>query len=99
MGKVVGVEAAAKAVRLEYGAQILFDYPISSAGPTGVELAGATIDLTRITLMGDFRNIYQGGARMALIEAGARVLANFTPEMSAYAERALKASGSCSTVR
>jgi NADH dehydrogenase len=67
----------------------LLTFVIIGAGPTGVELAGAIVELARITLRHDFRNIRPEDARVVLIEAGPRVLANFKPEMSAYAEKAL----------
>lgn len=70
--------------------QALLTFAIVGAGPTGVELAGAIIELARITLKDDFRNIHPETARVVLIEAGPRVLPHFRPEMSAYAERALK---------
>jgi NADH dehydrogenase len=68
----------------------LLTFVIIGGGATGVELAGAIIELGRITLKRDFRNIRPEEARVVLIEAGPRVLANFKPEMSAYAERALR---------
>lgn len=71
----------------------LLTFVIIGAGPTGVELAGAIIELARITLRDDFRNIRSEDARVVLIEAGPRVLANFKPEMSAYAERSLRELG------
>jgi NADH:ubiquinone reductase (H+-translocating) len=71
----------------------LLTFVIIGAGPTGVELAGAIIELARITLRNDFRNIQPEEARVVLIEAGQRVLANFKPEMSAYAEKALRELG------
>ena len=67
----------------------LLTFVIIGAGPTGVELAGAIIELARITLRDDFRNIRPEEARVVLIEAGPRVLANFKPEMSAYAAKSL----------
>jgi NADH:ubiquinone reductase (H+-translocating) len=152
MGSVVGIDPAAKIVRLEGGTTVPFDYLILAtgaqhayfghddwepfapglktledatamrrrllmaferaeleidperrkalltfvligAGPTGVELAGAIVELARITLRDDFRKIRPEEARVVLIEAGPRVLANFKPEMSAYAERALRELG------
>ncbi|MBL8599419.1 MAG: NAD(P)/FAD-dependent oxidoreductase [Devosia sp.] len=69
--------------------EALLTFVIIGAGPTGVELAGAIIELARITLRDDFRNIQPEEARVVLIEAGPRVLANFKPEMSTYAEKAL----------
>ncbi len=71
----------------------LLTFVIIGGGPTGVELAGAIIELARITLVHDFRNIHPEEARVVLIEAGPRVLANFKPEMSAYAEKALRQLG------
>ena len=71
----------------------LLTFAIIGAGPTGVELTGAIIELARITLREDFRSIHPEEARVVLIEAGPRVLANFKPEMSAYAERALRELG------
>ena len=71
----------------------LLTFVIIGAGPTGVELAGAIIEHARITLRDDFRNIKPEAARVVLIEAGPRVLANFKPQMSAYAEKALRELG------
>ncbi len=73
--------------------QALLTFVIIGAGPTGVELAGAIIELARITLRHDFRNIRPEDARVVLIEAGQRVLANFKPAMSAYADKALRELG------
>lgn len=73
--------------------QALLTFVIVGAGPTGVELGGAIIDLARITLKNDFRNIHPEAARVVLIEAGPRVLPHFRTEMSVYAERALKELG------
>src|SRR5262249_54355752 len=71
----------------------LLTFVIIGGGATGVELAGAIIELARITLKHDFRTIRPEDARVVLIEAGPRVLAGFKPEMSAYAEKALKELG------
>ena len=71
----------------------LLTFAIIGAGATGVELAGAIIELARITLRNDFRSIRPEEARVVLIEAGPRVLANFKPDMSAYAEKALRELG------
>src|SRR5690242_6387606 len=71
----------------------LLTFVIVGAGPTGVELAGAIIELARTTLSGDFRHIKPGEARVILIEAGPRVLANFKPNLSAYAQAALERLG------
>jgi NADH dehydrogenase len=71
----------------------LLTFVIIGAGPTGVELAGAIIELAHITLRNDFRSIRPEEARVVVVEAGPRVLSNFKPEMSAYAEKALRELG------
>lgn len=64
-------------------------FVIIGAGPTGVELAGTIAELAHDTLRGDFRNFDTRSARVILVEAGPRILAGFTEDLSAYAERAL----------
>ncbi len=66
---------------------------VVGGGPTGVELAGAFAELTRTVLQNDFKRIDPSQARVVMIEAGPRVLAQFSPELSASAERQLKALG------
>lgn len=63
----------------------LLSIVIIGGGPTGVELAGAIAELSRYTLARDFRTIDPAAARITLIEAGPRLLAGFTQEMSDYA--------------
>lgn len=71
----------------------LLTFVIIGAGPTGVELAGAVIELARVTLREDFRTIHPEDARVLLIEGGPRVLANFRENLSAYALKALQKLG------
>jgi NADH dehydrogenase len=66
---------------------------VVGGGPTGVELAGAFAELTRTVLQKDFKRIDPSQARVVMIEAGPRVLPQFSPELSASAERQLKALG------
>lgn len=68
-------------------------FVIIGAGPTGVELAGTIAELAHDTLRGDFRNIDTRSARVILVEAGPRILAGFTEDLSAYAEQALNRLG------
>ena len=70
--------------------QALLTFVIIGAGPTGVEMAGAIIELARVTLRGQFRNIRPGDARVVLIEGGKRVLPNFKPELSDYTLKSLR---------
>lgn len=71
----------------------LLEIAIIGGGPTGVELAGAIAELSRHTLMRDFRNIDPGSARITLVEAGPRLLSGFTEEISAYAQARLERHG------
>jgi NADH:ubiquinone reductase (H+-translocating) len=69
--------------------QALLTFAIVGGGATGVELAGAIVELARYTLRNDFRSIHPEEARVVLIEAGDRVLPAFKPQLSAYALKAL----------
>lgn len=66
---------------------------VVGGGPTGVELAGAFAELTRTVLQKDFKRIDPSRARVVMIEALPRVLTEFSRELSASAERQLKALG------
>ena len=68
----------------------LLTFVIIGGGPTGVELAGAIAELAHHNLPPDFRHIDTRKARVVLIEAGARILPSFTPDLSAYAHAALE---------
>jgi NADH dehydrogenase len=63
---------------------------IVGGGPTGVELAGAIAEISRQTLMKDFRHIDPSRTRVLLIEAGPRILAAFHPDLSRRAARDLE---------
>src|SRR6202022_2969606 len=71
----------------------LMTFVIVGAGPTGVELAGTIAELAQDTLPPDFRNIDTHKARVVLVEAGPRVLAGFSDDLSAYAQRSLESIG------
>lgn len=73
--------------------QALLTLVIVGGGPTGVELAGTIVELAHETLRGEFRNIDTRQARVVLVEAGDRILANFAPELSDYARKALERRG------
>ncbi|KYG67520.1 pyridine nucleotide-disulfide oxidoreductase [Bdellovibrio bacteriovorus] len=65
-------------------------FVIVGGGPTGVELAGAIAEISRHTLMEDFRHIDPSRTRVLLIEAGPRILAAFDPTLSRRAARDLE---------
>jgi len=63
----------------------LLTFVIVGAGPTGVEMAGAIVELARRALAADFRRIDPRASQVILVEAGPRVLPAFTPASSASA--------------
>jgi len=67
----------------------LLTFVIVGAGPTGVELSGAVIELARKALISDFRKIKPQTARIILVEAGPRVLPTFPEKLSQFAQNAL----------
>src|SRR5918911_367339 len=71
----------------------LMTVAVIGAGPTGVEMAGPIAELARHALARDFHNIDPAAARILLLEAGPRVLAQFPEDLSAYAEQALRRLG------
>jgi NADH dehydrogenase len=92
-GKLLAAFEAAERETDSGRRRALLNFVIVGGGATGVELAGAIIELARITLRGDFRTIRPEEARIVLIEAGPRLLANFRPDLSAYAKTALEKLG------
>ena len=73
--------------------QRLMRIAVVGGGPTGVEMAGAIAELSRHTLLHDFRSIDPGSASVTLIEAGPRLLGGFDEDMSAYAKARLERLG------
>jgi NADH dehydrogenase len=71
----------------------LLTFVVVGGGPTGVELAGALAEISRQTIARDFRVIDPTGARIVLIEGGARVLTAFPESLSERARRALERIG------
>jgi NADH:ubiquinone reductase (H+-translocating) len=78
-------EAAARRAELSF--------VIVGGGPTGVEMAGQIGEIARDTLRSDFRTIDSRDARIALVEAGDRLLPGFPPSLSAKAARSLEQLG------
>lgn len=67
----------------------LLTFAIIGAGPTGVEMAGAIIELGHASLKGQFNTLSPQDLRVVLIEGAERVLLNFEPELSEYTLQAL----------
>ncbi len=67
----------------------LMTFIVVGAGSTGVEMAGAIVELAKATLARDFRRIDPGSARVLLIEASSKVLGSFPEKLGAYAQQEL----------
>jgi NADH dehydrogenase len=68
-------------------------FAIVGGGPTGVELAGALIEIARHALAKDFRRIDPASARVVLAEGSPRVLPTYPPGLSEKAQSQLEALG------
>lgn len=68
-------------------------FAIVGAGPTGVELAGALIEISRHTIRSDFRHFDSDTVRVILIDRGDRVLHGFGDKLSASAQQTLEKLG------
>ncbi len=69
--------------------EALLTFVVVGGGPTGVELAGAIADISRTVLLNDFKRIDPTQARIILVEAGPRLLAPFSEDLSDRARRDL----------
>lgn len=68
-------------------------FVIVGAGPTGVEMAGALVELFQRVLPDDYPELDLRLARVVLVEMGAEVLPPFSDGSRRYAERVLRRSG------
>ncbi|WP_353646051.1 NAD(P)/FAD-dependent oxidoreductase [Mesorhizobium sp. WSM2239] len=73
--------------------QKLLTFVVVGGGPTGVELAGAIVELARKAIVNDFRKIDSSTARVVLVEADARLLTAFPENLSDSARRQLEKLG------
>ncbi len=75
--------------KVEHGWHPPLNFVVIGGGPTGVELAGAIIDIAQLYMRHDFRHIDPAKARVLLLEGSPRVLAAYPEDLSAKAEVAL----------
>jgi len=73
--------------------QTWLTFVIVGAGPTGVELAGALAEISRMTLTKDFRRIDPARAQVILLEGADRILPTYPAKLSAAAQRQLERLG------
>jgi NADH dehydrogenase len=68
-------------------------FAVIGGGPTGVEMAGAIAELTRLSMKDDFRRVNPSQNRILLIEAGPRLLPAMPEKLSQKAEASLERMG------
>lgn len=71
----------------------LLTFVVIGGGPTGVELAGALAEISRHTLVHDFRNIDPKEARIILVEATGEVLSSYPSKLIQKAIQKLQSLG------
>lgn len=71
----------------------LLTFVIVGGGPTGVEYAGALIELLELVLGHDYPELSPAQARIVLVEGLDRLLATFPKRLGRYAERVLRQRG------
>jgi len=91
--RVLSAYEAAEITDDEEERRRLLTFVVIGGGPTGVELAGAIAEMSRFTVVKDFRAIDPRLSRVVLIEAAPRILGAFAPELSAKAEADLEKLG------
>ncbi|QUS37039.1 NAD(P)/FAD-dependent oxidoreductase [Falsirhodobacter algicola] len=71
----------------------LLTHVVIGGGPTGVEMAGAMVELGREIIARDFRRLRPEDLNVVLIEAGPRLLTAFPEDLADYALRSLQDRG------
>jgi NADH:ubiquinone reductase (H+-translocating) len=71
----------------------LLSFAIIGGGPTGVEYAGALVELIHLVLRKDYPNLDPHETQVLLLEGGERLLGSFDPSLSEAARRVLERRG------
>ena len=78
---------------VETGIDPALNFVIVGGGPTGVELAGAIRDISKLYMKKDFRHIDPGNARVVILEGSPRILSSYPEDLSAKAVEQLEKLG------
>lgn len=79
--------------KLEHGSHPPLNFVIVGGGPTGVELAGAISDISKIYMRQEFRHINPASAQVILLEGSPRVLGTYPEDLSRKARQQLEQLG------
>ena len=69
------------------------NFCVVGGGPTGVELAGALVELYRAELKEDYPNLPVNDGQVLLYEHSPQLLGTFAPKLESYARKALEERG------
>jgi NADH:quinone reductase (non-electrogenic) len=78
---------------LEHGSHPPLNFVVVGGGPTGVELAGAISDISRLYMREDFRHIDPSKAHVIVVEGAPRILASYPEDLSRKATEELQGLG------
>jgi NADH dehydrogenase len=78
---------------VETGVHPPLRFVLIGGGPTGVELAGAISDISRLYMTGDFRHIDTKTAQVLILEGSPEVLGMYPPDLQKKAVEQLNALG------
>lgn len=78
---------------LETGVHPPLNFVVIGGGPTGVELAGAISDISRLYMTRDFRHIDPSMAKVMILEGSPSVLAAYPKDLQEKARQQLEALG------
>ncbi|MCL5028069.1 MAG: NAD(P)/FAD-dependent oxidoreductase [Bacteroidetes bacterium] len=68
-------------------------FVVVGGGPTGVEMAGAIVEIAKQTMLKDFRNLDPKETKVYLLEAGQRILPAYSENLSSIAQKDLENMG------
>jgi NADH dehydrogenase len=92
-GKIFGAFERAEAEVDDDIRQALMTFVLIGGGPTGVEMAGQLIELSRRALRRNYRHIDPGSARVILVEGGDRLVPVMGARLSRLTARTLAGMG------
>ncbi len=78
---------------METGVHPMLNFAVIGGGPTGVELAGAISDISRLYMRHNFQHIDPAKAQVMILEGGPRILAAYPEDLSRKAVEQLSALG------
>jgi NADH dehydrogenase len=92
-GQIFGAFELAEAEKDDRTRRALMTFVVVGGGPTGVEMAGQLVELSRRALRRNYRRIDPGQARVVLVEGGDRLVATMGERLSRITARDLRRLG------